>query len=633
MFLSVLYLIHLLIFFEKANSTLETKIKVNDLNHFSTAVDFGELYYDSDLMNFTDIYEEEYYYEEHMMKILHVDDKYILVGVLDSMFNLTLPSLQKNYSINKYSNETVRKQCEIFLFKYCRNYIQYILPLESFPRNFLLCGTNSFSPMCNYYYIGVNEVPINDPDVNVEFTWNIVPDSPSHSFVNLISENNRIFSAMQFNRYAFISVSDLGKSDIPNVSNNDEYVHKQLVVNNSKIFIGQNRVNFIKGFEFEKNIYFFFQEEITQEQLKSQNTDAQSSVEVKSQLISLCQFDKEFSKLSNTNTLTLQCGNQSWFIKDVSSVSDEKNEINIVYTLFGNEKFSILCLFDLKLISSKIKSLMKKPCTNNEKSKKDFSSKREEIKDNYLYEGIPLTIENTNYKFEKIAVDLKSRRVNQFSNRFYDVLYIGTSRGTILKIFISGSLKNDHLFENQTITTFDVKARIIEEMFPEIIVSHTSNKTKKIKDLKIHTANEARHLLILYPYELIYFSLSTCHKKANTCSECLALKDPHCAWNIIEDKCQDIFTTSKLKLDEPLFNESKNTFLFLEQLDETDWNFRERNDENPNQKICLNVGQNKKLLLNLKKTHYDVNGEEDKKLNFLLFLAHIALFVIIILKK
>lgn len=86
-------------------------------------------------------------------KILSMDDDSVLIGAKNNVYNLSLARLKENRDnrIEWTSNEAISEMC---LLKGknnsdCQNYIRIYARVSE--RQVMLCGTNSFKPMCRYY--------------------------------------------------------------------------------------------------------------------------------------------------------------------------------------------------------------------------------------------------------------------------------------------------------------------------------------------------------------------------------------------------------------------------------------------------------------------------------------------------
>lgn len=86
-------------------------------------------------------------------KILTMDDNSVLIGAKNNVFNLSLTRLNENRDnrIEWSSSEAHREMCVLKGKNNsdCQNYIRIYARVAD--QQVMLCGTNSFKPMCRYY--------------------------------------------------------------------------------------------------------------------------------------------------------------------------------------------------------------------------------------------------------------------------------------------------------------------------------------------------------------------------------------------------------------------------------------------------------------------------------------------------
>lgn len=120
-----------------------------------------------------------------------------------------------------------------------------------------------------------------------------------------------------------------------------------------------------------------------------------------------------------------------------------------------------------------------------------------------------------NMAFTSIAVDAQ---ISTPDGSKFDVIFVGTSTGQLLKAVNSLSPKS----------TAATRTVIIEEI--EVA-------SELIKDLTVvRTVQGAGHILVTTGLQLRSLPLYRCDK-ARACAECVALQDPYCAWEVREQRC------------------------------------------------------------------------------------------------
>jgi semaphorin 6 len=137
--------------------------------------------------------------------------------------------------------------------------------------------------------------------------------------------------------------------------------------------------------------------------------------------------------------------------------------------------------------------------------------------------GHPLFVQSSfKFRFTQIAVD---PQIETVSGKTYDVLFIGTDDGRVLKVInAAAAAPSGHAYHNKVMPV------IIEEttVFP--------NKLAISNLLVYHTFYEAK-LLVVSSSEIQAIPLHKCQARASTCGTCVKLQDPYCAWDIARQLC------------------------------------------------------------------------------------------------
>ena len=124
-----------------------------------------------------------------------------------------------------------------------------------------------------------------------------------------------------------------------------------------------------------------------------------------------------------------------------------------------------------------------------------------------VYERPVLAHTSIQWRYSAIAVVPQVKAVD---DQLYDVLFIGTDDGKVLKA-LSGSPTEDPI--------------IIEEI--DVLKSNR----QAVKKLQV----VGNQVLVVYNSEVHALPIERCHL-ARSCKECVALRDPHCAW--FSSQCQ-----------------------------------------------------------------------------------------------
>ena len=134
-------------------------------------------------------------------------------------------------------------------------------------------------------------------------------------------------------------------------------------------------------------------------------------------------------------------------------------------------------------------------------------------------------------QFREVTVD---SQVNTPDGQSYDVLFVGTTKGRILKIVnIAGPSQS----------TFTTKSVFIEEMLvfpPEVTIGKLKIvRPHFIEKLRTQENKEPR-LVILTKDSIISIPVARC-RVAKSCHECVLLQDPYCAWDIEIGRCTALY--------------------------------------------------------------------------------------------
>lgn len=140
----------------------------------------------------------------------------------------------------------------------------------------------------------------------------------------------------------------------------------------------------------------------------------------------------------------------------------------------------------------------------------------------------------SNYKFTAIAVD---PQVETLNGKSYDVVFIGTDNGNVLKLINAGSA--DSHSDNKPIVVSE------QQVLPLGI---------RIKELKISRSTQT--LIVVSDNLIRSIPLHNCSGLLQ-CSECVGARDPYCVWDNINREC--IFFNKTVT--------TKNVGMYIESID------------------------------------------------------------------
>ena len=130
-------------------------------------------------------------------------------------------------------------------------------------------------------------------------------------------------------------------------------------------------------------------------------------------------------------------------------------------------------------------------------------------------------------RLTNIAVDPNVR--TPADDKSYDVMYVGTTKGKVLKVI-------------NVETGYDInkgvsrrKPVVIEEM--QVFPYHVPVANVQVVQPK---NSNYKKLVVLSDHEVKALPLHWCNAaQVQSCKACVALQDPHCAWNLSLGKCVD----------------------------------------------------------------------------------------------
>ncbi|ELU06726.1 hypothetical protein CAPTEDRAFT_179561 [Capitella teleta] len=463
-------------------------------------------------------------------KVVHLSGSSLLLGARNVVYNISLDTMKENKRIHWPAEEGDMKICG---FKQkttdeCQNYIRVIAPTES--GGFLVCGTNAFKPSCRKY--------MDMPDMTYKLLASEsglakCPFDPTHNNTALYA-GDRFFSA---------TVSDMSARDALIYSDS-----VRTVQHDSQWL---NEPDFVSSFEHEDKVYFFFRETAV-EYINCGKARF-------SRVARVCKNDRGGERMLR-NTFTsffkarLNCsipGEYPFYFDEIQSTSDigKGNVIpsvvlsdreTMIYAVFTTPQNSIggsaVCAFRFSDVLKTFEGPFKeqksassnwlpvkesehpiphpaKTCIND--SYNIQSSHLNFIKTHPLMDkavptfgGAPILYSASfNYRMTTIAIDWQFRAAD---DRYYDILFIGTDHGHVLKAINKGS-----------ITSMDPV--IIEdlEVFPN----------QPVLELKVYRnfgAGEEK-LIVVSANQIQNIPLHRCQIHP-TCTACVAAQDPYCAW-------------------------------------------------------------------------------------------------------
>ncbi|XP_045483427.1 semaphorin-1A isoform X3 [Harmonia axyridis] len=464
------------------------------------------------------------------------DGDNLLVGGRNLVYNLSLSDLAEQQRLTWYSNEQDAKMC-VMKGKdeeNCQNYIR-ILARNTNDR-LLLCGTNAFKPVCREY--GIH--PGNYTMVKEKPGQAVCPYDPHH------------------NSTAIYVDGDLYTGTVADFSGMDPIIYREPLQTEQYDSMSLNAPDFVSSMTQGDFVYFFFRETAVE--------FINCGKAVFSRVARVCKNDRggphRFrNRWTSFLKSRLNCsvtGEFPFYFNEIQSSTEliegqyGDTTAQLVYGTFTTPYNSIsgsaVCAFSLQDItdtfegnfkeqtalnsnwlpvqSSKVPDPRPGQCHNDSRTLPDLTLnfiKTHSLMDESVpsFFGQPIVIRTSyRYRFTQIAVD---PQVRVPGGKTYDVLFIGTDNGKVIKAINALSAEKRH----------GVRPVVIEEI--QVFPVHVA-----IRGLKVVKSNKQEgRLVVISDGEVQSLRLHRCDSnKISSCSECVALQDPYCAWDKVQGKCR-----------------------------------------------------------------------------------------------
>ncbi|XP_068228414.1 semaphorin-1A-like isoform X3 [Palaemon carinicauda] len=469
----------------------------------------------------------------------------MLIGARNIVYNISISNLQENLSqrIVWFSRAQDSETCfnKGKSVDECQNYIR-VLAKEGEGR-FLVCGTNAYKPLCRRY--------AQQTDGSFNFTVlsgsGMCPYDPRHNST-FVYIDNELYSGTVADFQGTIPLifrHPLKSEHNEHTLKTDHNDYKQL-----------NAPDFVHSFDYGEFVFFFFRETAVEYM--------NCGKRVYSRVARVCKADKGGSQLRFKNSWTsflksrLNCsipGEYPFYFDEIQSTTDiipgiyggQKHEL--MYAVFTTPPNSIpgsaVCAFSMRAVLDTLEGPYKEqenlnsnwlPVRQNEVpdprpgSCVEDSQTLPELNINFAnthplmdeavpaFFGHPLLVKASfKYRFTKIAVD---PQVVLHDGKSIDVLFVATDSGIIFKAINAQASEGIDKIEPVIIEEIQVFER------PVAIVN-----------MQIAQQGDGESkLIIITDDEVKSIDLHRCFR-ATTCSSCVGLQDPYCAWFEGDGKC------------------------------------------------------------------------------------------------
>ena len=485
-----------------------------------------------------------------VMLYTHMADEALLVGAKNILYKLSVEELRLRQTLTWHSIDLDRDSCLVKgkSAQECQNYIKVLQQYEQDPDRYMICGTNAYKPSCRIYVDERGSYVLREDSAGL----GVAPFSPWH------------------NSTAVLVNEDLYAGTVADFAGVDPLIFKEPLRTQQYDSTQLNPPDFVGSFANQDFVYFFFREDAVE------HTNCGKTVF--SRVARVCKNDKggpNKFKYSWTSFLKarLNCsvpGDYPFYFDEIQAVSgliqgqygqgpiennlEEMPEKDaIFYATFTTAPNAIggsaVCAFRLREVQDAFSGSFKEQrdmsanwlpvpehkvpnprpgaCSNDSKALPDSYInfvKTHSLMDEPVppFFGSPVLVRTGLVsRFTTIAVD---PQVGTTEGKTFDVIFVGTSKGRIIKSI--NAVSSDHRDKVETV--------VIEELQvfdPDVI----------IKDLKVMGGGLAGRkslgrLAVMSTAELRSVAVQRCDRATN-CGDCVALQDPYCAWDVRASRC------------------------------------------------------------------------------------------------
>ncbi|XP_037268501.2 semaphorin-1A isoform X4 [Rhipicephalus microplus] len=471
-------------------------------------------------------------------RLLEQDGHNLLVGARNVVYNISLTSLELQKKLEWFSESKDIDMCKLKgkSEEACQNYIR-VLARKSETVIFV-CGTNAYKPRCRDYVIS--------PDGE----YSVKEQVPGEGLCPFDPKNNStaIFAGPLSRR----TDGDLYVATVGQLSGADPLIYRKPLRTEPFDLKHLNAPNFVSSIHYEDYVYFFFRESAV-EYINCGKT-------VYSRVARVCTRDKggphKFQqRWTSFLKARLNCsvgGDIPFYFNEIQSTSPivdgiyNGKEAKLIYSVFTTPHNSIsgsaVCAFRvediqrvfegsfkgqddinsnwLPIVNSKVPEPRPGQCVNDSRTLPDVTL-------NFITEhplmdqavpshfGRPILVHTGfQYRFTYIAVD---PQVETVSGKKYDVLFIGTDTGRVLKAV--NVPRQQQSGGGHPVLVEDVGVF----------------QGAPVTNLLVHRPQG--RLVVVTHSEIQAVPLFSCHRYAATCADCVALQDPYCAWDSDRSTC------------------------------------------------------------------------------------------------
>ncbi|XP_034835774.1 semaphorin-1A-like [Maniola hyperantus] len=475
-------------------------------------------------------------------RILDKDDFSILVGGRSMVYNLSLYDLSENVEqrLEWQSTDAHRELCQLKgkSADDCQNYLRVATRAHG---RLLVCGTNAFKPMCRRY----------------------ARHPPNHHLEEFDGTGRCPYNP-QHNSTAIFTDGQLYTATAADFSGSEPLIYREPVRTEHSDLRLLNDPSFVGAVSSTSHVYFFYRETAVEYM--------NCGKAVYSRVARVCLNDKGGPHPFNDRWTSflkarLNCsipGEYPFYFDEIQATTEIINGIygsgssrnDIVYAVFTTPQNAIggsaVCAFAMRDILDAFEGPFKgqKSMNSNwlplpkekvphpqpgacvEDSRTLSDSAINFIKTHPLMNrGVPsflarpiLIKVSLQYRFSAIAIH---PQVQSMNGNKYDVMYVGTDDGRVIKAVNVAS--NEGVFDS----SMDEYSR---NPVRTAVISEVQVLPPGVPIKQMHVALTTEKLIVASGDMIKAVTLSHC-TNSQSCRECVALQDPHCAWDSKQQQC------------------------------------------------------------------------------------------------
>jgi len=466
---------------------------------------------------------------------LQPDGQFVLIGARNAMYNLTMPDLAENKKLEWFAEHDKVNLCKLKgrSEEKCQNYILVLSKMSS--GKLLLCGTHAYKPLCRKYVYTEGKYVLNKTMTGE----GIIPYDPAHNSTSVLVDEQLYAGTVA----GFSGTDPLIRRDPLRTV---QYDANQL-----------NAPDFTSSFAHGDYVYFTFRETAVEYMNCGKTVYSRIARVCKNDRGRPHKFDYQWTSFLKSRLNCSVAGDYPFYFNEIQSTAGpyesrhNGKRVDILYATFTTPANAIsgsaVCAFRLHdvekvfdgafkeqaandynwlpVAANKVPEPRPGQCVNDSQTLPDVTwnfiklhSLMDESVPSMLNE--PLIIRTGfHHRFTRIEVD---PQVKTPEGKYYDVLFIGTDNGKVIKAVRT---------ENQPVVIEEIQVFSVSVPVTNLVIHRgpTSGADRQ---------PEQARLIVSSKSEIVALKLQRCYSdKVSSCSECVKLRDPYCAWDKRKQKC------------------------------------------------------------------------------------------------